>query len=63
MTSKNTRCESSACYDVEQHGNFIRITGAFRDNIGYAEDTVEAWEKFRDDIKAGLWDHIGGEQS
>jgi hypothetical protein len=54
-------CADSACFSVETIGKTVRIVGRYRDNIGVAEDTPQAWAKFRDDIKAGKWDHIGGE--
>lgn len=60
-----TRCESSACFTVEQTGTLVAIHGLSHPFIapGWAVDTVEAFAKFRDDMKAGRYDHIGQEQS
>ena len=27
--------------------------------VGHAVDTAEAWRVFRDEVKAGKWDHVG----
>jgi DNA-binding CsgD family transcriptional regulator len=58
-------CESSGCFEVEETAaGMVSIRGADSpwDVRNYAVDTTEAWLKFRDDIKAGKWDHIGESQ-
>jgi len=53
-------CESSACFTVKEHGQTVIIEGAFNSGISdIAMDTIESWIKFRDDIKSGMYDHIG----
>lgn len=54
-------CESSACFDAyELWGGVVIHTSNREDNdITEISDTIEAWIQFRDDIKAGKYDHIG----
>jgi len=55
-------CESSGCFTAEDASTgFVFIRGLDHEFIagGYAVDTAESWRVFRDDIKAGKYDHIG----
>lgn len=59
------KCETGACWSVVEVGDgMVGIHGLDSPWIaaGWAVDTVEAWRKFRDDIKAGALDHIGETQ-
>lgn len=58
-------CESNACFDaVLVGGDMVKVVSDYQDpsddeNVNFALDTLEAWVTFRDDIKAGKYDHIG----
>lgn len=55
-------CESSGCFEViDAADGTVGIHGI--DSVwiasGWAIDTLDNWVKFRDEVKAGKWDHIG----
>lgn len=51
-------CESNTCFYVTELDGMVNIVSDDPDE-NCAVDTMEAWIVFRDDIKAGKYDHIG----
>jgi hypothetical protein len=56
-------CESSGCFTAEDGYPDVGMVaiwgGKEHQERGVAVDSVAAWRTFRDDIKAGKYDHIG----
>lgn len=53
------------CFEVTVASNgMVRISSDYQDvaddeGVNWVMDEMEAWTQFRDEIKAGKWDHIG----
>lgn len=60
-----TMCDTGACFSVVLVGDdMIKVVSDYQDpsddeNVNFALDTLAAWITFRDEIKAGKYDHIG----
>lgn len=53
-------CEAGACICVDEHGEYLRIWSTYSHTK--CQVSVAEFVAFRDEIKAGKYDHIGAQE-